>query len=474
METSAIILDLDGVITDTRRLHLLAWGEVFPGLTEADYLKHIDGKPRADGIRCYLASQDQHPNQAEINQIAAAKNKAFLNLLQHEGPVVFPDALEAITTWFKMELPMAVVSSSRNCRRVLDRAGLTHYFQTIVDGEVGAELGLPGKPAPDYFLEAARRLMLDPADCVVIEDAVAGIQSARAGGFGRVVGIGRGRGRHSRLLIEHGATEVISALNEFQLAAPEHGMETWSLIFDEWEPREEKFREALCTLGNGYFATRGAAEEARASEHHYPGTYLAGGYDCLSSDISGHQIHNEDLVNWPDWTLITFRHQGGEWLDLKSMHLLEYRQELNLKRGSLERRMRFRDRDDRETELCVRRFVSMANPHQAAIKWSLKPLNWEGPIEVRSLIDGAVENTGVERYRQLASKHLKVIELGEQDEIIWLSARTLQSELLMTISARTRLSCEASGAVLKQQTYRDEACIGTRSGSASGENYLTT
>jgi alpha,alpha-trehalase len=112
-------------------------------------------------------------------------------------------------------------------------------------------------------------------------------------------------------------------------------MQDWMLVYDHFDPAAERLREALCTLGNGYFATRGAAEEADADEIHYPGTYLAGGYNRLKSAIAGRVIEHEDLVNLPNWLYLTFRLEDGDWLDIREVEILSYRQTLHLKQGLL-------------------------------------------------------------------------------------------------------------------------------------------
>jgi len=227
--------------------------------------------------------------------------------------------------------------------------------------------------------------------------------------------------------------------------------EGWRLVYDGFEPPLEGLREALCTLGNGYFATRGAAEEAEADDVHYPGTYLAGGYNRLQTDIAGRAIENEDLVNLPNWLPLTFRPDDGDWLNLKRMEILEYRQSLDLGTGLLERRMRVRDPEGRETMLVSRRIVHMGLPHLAALEVSLTPQNWSGPMVVRSAIDGRVINAGVERYRQLNGKHLAQIETAAlRDDGMVLVAETIQSRIRIAEAARTRIFRDGVGAFAAQ------------------------
>ncbi|SMF27948.1 Trehalose and maltose hydrolase (possible phosphorylase) [Tistlia consotensis] len=214
----------------------------------------------------------------------------------------------------------------------------------------------------------------------------------------------------------------------------------WNLVYDGFEPSQERLREALCTLGNGYFATRGAAEGADADGIHYPGTYLAGGYNRLATEIAGRTVENEDLVNLPNWLPLAFRPEGGDWLDLPHMELLDFRQELDLRQGLLERRLLLRDAEGRETSLVSRRIVHMGLPHLAAIKVVLRPENWSGRLEVRSALDARVTNAGVERYRQLGSRHLTTLERSAfGDDGIFLVAETNQSRLRIAEAAVTRV-----------------------------------
>jgi trehalose/maltose hydrolase-like predicted phosphorylase len=186
--------------------------------------------------------------------------------------------------------------------------------------------------------------------------------------------------------------------------------------------------------------TRGAFEETHSSGTHYPGTYLAGGFNRLETEIAGHVIENEDLVNWPNWLPLTFRADGGDWFDLDSVELLDFSYRLDVYRGILERSVRFRDPQDREFSLVSRRIVSMATSHLAAIEWSLTAENWSGKLEIQSGLDGSVVNDNVERYSDLNSQHLNVIDSGfDGDDSLFLSARTSQSLIQMTQASRTRV-----------------------------------
>lgn len=214
----------------------------------------------------------------------------------------------------------------------------------------------------------------------------------------------------------------------------------WTLAYEGFEPSKEKLREALCTLGNGYFSTRGAAPESGADGIHYPATYLSGGYNRLKTEIAGRVVENEDLVNMPNWLLMKLRPEGGEWVTLLSVDILSYRQELDIKRGVLARTVRFMDKQGRETTVASQRLVHMGNMHIAAQIMTITPENWSGRIQIHSALDGTVINAGVERYKQLNSKHLEPLGTGTfAEDGIYLLVQTNQSNIRVAEAARTRV-----------------------------------
>lgn len=216
-------------------------------------------------------------------------------------------------------------------------------------------------------------------------------------------------------------------------------MSHWLFVYDGFEPKKEGLREALCTLGNGYFATRGAGAETKADDIHYPGTYLAGGYNRLTTKIAGKKIENEDLANLPNWLPLSFLIQDGEWFDLQDVEIFSYQQELDLKRGILLRRIRFKDKKGRITRMESQRFVHMGKPHFAALKMELVAENWSGRIQFRSALDGRVINAGVERYKDLNSKHLEPLATRAEGDSIHLKVQTSQSKIQIAQSAETLL-----------------------------------
>src|ERR1700754_281734 len=208
---TALLFDLDGVLTDTASVHFKAWKQMFEHhgypFEQHDYNDYVDGKPREDGIRDFLASRDIHPSEAEIRELGERKNALVLKLIQDEGVEAYSGSVAYLKAAQAAGLLRAVVSSSHNCEDVLRSADLTQFLEVRVDGHVTDALPLRGKPAPDTFLEAARRFHVRPDQCVVFEDALAGVEAGRAGKFGCVVG--GNRGDHRQALLEHGATIVV-------------------------------------------------------------------------------------------------------------------------------------------------------------------------------------------------------------------------------------------------------------------------
>ncbi len=736
-----LVFDLDGVVTRTARLHAAVWKEMFDQYLERraggsgyepfdikeDYPKYVDGKPRYNGVKSFLDARgidipygtpDDSPDMETVCGLGNRKNRLFLRMMKTRGVEVYESSVKLIEDLRSRGFRVAVASSSRNCAEVLESAGIAHLFDAKVDGIDIESLDLKGKPDADMFLEAARRLGVEPARCVVLEDAISGVQAGRAGAFGLVIGVDR-RGQEAALL-ESGADVVVKDLAEVEIeveiedlenalesfeeigervrgrraaafldydgtltpivSRPEdarlsgemreilarlaarctvalvsgrglddvrglvgiggiyyagsHGFEiagpdgfhmdneeagrflddldaaqawleeeladvpgalverkkftvavhyrnvadehleavekavaeahrrhrcfrrtegkkvyelqpdidwhkgravewlmdalnlvgpgyvplyvgdditdedafevlkaggitvvvgdgsrrthaqyrladtgevgsfisrltalleeesAWWLEYDYFDPDEEGLREALCTLGNGYFATRGAAPESRADGVHYPGTYLAGGYNRLKTEIAGRVVENEDLVNIPNWLCLGVRAEGGEWFHPDNVEILSYRQELHMMTGVLHRYARWRDSSGRETGMHSRRIVSMADMHKAALEVSITPLNWSGRLEIRSALDGTVINSGVKRYRNLDGRHLEPVETRRINEnTILLKVRTNQSRIEIAQAARTGVFRDGEPVQVERKLTREPAYI---------------
>ncbi len=215
-------------------------------------------------------------------------------------------------------------------------------------------------------------------------------------------------------------------------------MNPWKLTYEKFIPEEENLHEALCTLGNGYFGTRGSAPESGATKVHYPGTYIAGVYNELITPIADRKVANEDFVNCPNWLMFNYRIGSGPWFERLKVKVLSWRKELNMRRGVLMRRMRWQDADHRITLIEEERIVSMADPHYGALRFTITPENYSGTITFRSGLDGLVINAGVERYRQLNSKHLEACQSGEIDQDgVFLQVQTNQSKIQISQAQKT-------------------------------------
>ena len=238
-------------------------------------------------------------------------------------------------------------------------------------------------------------------------------------------------------------------------------MESWSLVFTDWDPNEELLRETLTTLGNGFFATRGAAEESTAVNDHYPGTYISGGYNRLTTLIAGRNVENEDLINWPNWLCISFRYPDEEWFDLKKVKIKSYNQNLNLREGILTREILFEDQKGRESLLATSRFVSMDNQHVGAISYSLTPINWNSSIEIKSWIDGSVKNKGVKRYSKLENSHLEIKSKKQlSDNCFRLSSMSSQSQIHVSQAVRNEIIVSDPKDLLSRNYWEDADCNG--------------
>jgi len=221
------VFDMDGVVTSTARVHERAWKTVFDRIlaergdkrpfSHEDYRAFVDGRIRTDGVRTFLASREFPPDQRLVERIAEEKNEIFLRLIEAEGATRLPGARELLEALRKAGLRVGLFTASRNAELVLRSAGLLEAFDARVDGHVAAAEGLAGKPAPDLPLACARRLGIGPDRAVLFEDAVAGVEAGRAGGFARIVGIGEGA--DARKLMEAGADETVPSLAGVTLAA---------------------------------------------------------------------------------------------------------------------------------------------------------------------------------------------------------------------------------------------------------------
>ncbi len=237
-------------------------------------------------------------------------------------------------------------------------------------------------------------------------------------------------------------------------------MDCWKIHYNKYNPEEEPKQEALCVLGNGYFATRGTAEEAHDDGIHYPGTYLAGGFNRMESEVAGKIIENEDFVNWPNWLVLNFKPKDGKWMNLDEFKILDYQKTLDLEKGILKRNVLFEDKEGRKTLIDSERIVHMSAKHHAGIRWHLTPKNWSGDIVVKTALDGTVINNNVVRYRDLNQDHLNPLDQGRiAEDGIFLNVETKQSKIRMSQAARTIVFNEKQPAAVNRETYQKDGYI---------------
>jgi beta-phosphoglucomutase family hydrolase len=463
----SVVFDLDGVITQTAKVHSHAWkkmfdnylktreteyNEPFKPFTQSEYLAYVDGKPRYDGVKSFLESRnieipfgtpDDRPEKETVCGLGNKKNAAFNEVLSTEGVEVYPSTVAFMKALKDAGVKVGVASSSKNCEVVLKAAGLEGLVETRVDGVVSAELGLNGKPAPDIFLTAARNLGANPHNSVVVEDAVSGVAAGRNGNFGLVLGIARED--NTAELRRNGADIVVADMEEIDMNDVEEWFQqnleedNWKLEYHDYDPKKERSREALLAIGNGYFGTRGAMEESVANNVNYPGTYVAGIYNRLVTKIQDRDVVNEDFVNCPQWSRVRFKVDDGLWVDINQVEILSILRRLDFKTGVLHREMTIKDEEGNISLIESERFGSMNQPHLAALRYKITPINYSGTISICTALDGAIQNEGVERYKDLSSKHLQPVDQGGERYLSWLKVRTNQSKIEICEAAKISL-----------------------------------
>lgn len=456
----AVLFDMDGVVTDTASIHADAWKQLFDEVLQdprvhvddpettfsrgVDYRRYVDGRTREDGVSAYLSargivldagSPGDPPTAWTIAGLAARKNELFLTKLRAQGLRVYPGTAALLQRLREAAVPIGLVTASRNAQQLLDAAGLSSSFDTVVDGQTAVARHLAGKPDPAMFIEAARRLGVAAARTAIVEDSVAGVRAGRKGDFGLVVGIDRG-GQRAQLRAA-GADLVLADVAELDLGVSRKL--PWQLVYDGFDPTHEGHREALTALGNGYLVTRGARPEHHDDGIHYPGTYLAGVYNRLTSIIHGRALEEEHLVNAPNWLPVDVRIGDGPWLSTGAVVTHLERRELDLRRGLVTRTAVLSGPSGERLELVQRSFTSMHDPHIAVLETTATARDWSGSVALRAGIDGGVRNTNVAAYVGSDATHLTPPTFRQVGEITVCDVRTLQSRVGIATAVRTRI-----------------------------------
>jgi trehalose/maltose hydrolase-like predicted phosphorylase/beta-phosphoglucomutase-like phosphatase (HAD superfamily) len=561
-EFAAHIYDLDGVVTSTEKLHFVGWKATFDNLitslqksnllhqgapsefNEKHYLDYVDGKPRYDGVRSFIAALEAG-DDCLANKFAAqlqdkltgnVVSSAFIQYITSRikentspfSPALTSDELDALAVqrandpaklaelfdqcamnfdhlemllkilarrplqlgiiivrkvgdikdaWINDKLKddsveieifqhtvdmireakekgvrVAIASSSKNAKKVLKKAQLFDLFDEhlIIDGIVREEMGLKGKPSPDIFVEAARRMGVPVHRAIVFEDAVSGVEAGRKGNFGLVVGLARAGNQQE--LKKNGADIVLTDIGD--MAYPLEEMNNWykkglkktcqRLTYigtpmekdPEADPEKLKARfraeQALQTVGNGFFCTRGAdyEEEQGPDSWGYAGTYFSTIRNTRKSVIEGQPVYNEDLVNCINWLPVTFKIDDSNWFQPHETELLRYEKDLSFRDGSFTRTLIFRNQNGKETEVVARHCVSMADKHLAAVEYRVTPINYSGVLNVKTGLHADHINDGVGRYARLDQQHLaRIAEGGELNGTSFVRVRTNPSQV---------------------------------------------
>jgi beta-phosphoglucomutase family hydrolase len=484
----AVLFDLDGVVTRTAQLHASAWAELFDELLRrraaqgrepfrafdpaADYLAHVDGKPRYEGVRSFLAARGialaegdpaDPPGTPTVHGLGARKDALFMDRLRRDGVEVFTTTVALIRALRARGVKTAVVTSSRNGRELLRAAGLEALFDARVDGLDAAALALAGKPAPDTFLKAAELLGVSPGRALVIEDAIAGVQAGRRGGFGLVVGVDRGGNREA--LAAHGADLVVADLGELDVAGLDtrvrdkrEAIVAWRVEQEGFDPAREHAMESLFTVGNGYLGVRGTLDTP------LPGSqgdlFVAGVYDRKQpgrpySELEflgggrGDYAYSE-LVSAP----FPFRLRltlDGEPLDLAGRHWREHRRVLDLRQGVLHAHDVYETEADRRTLVRTWRCTSLEDLHVLLQEITVCLDNHSGTLE----LDASLADP------DLAASHPHLVPLpaGADDAALDVHRFTTQaSGIEICLAARTTLADSGREAV----RWRVPAAIGER------------
>lgn len=484
----AIIFGVEGVLTNTVELNSVIWekvlNEFIQGQTvvrnkpfvlfsgERDYRRFLHGTLQIEGLREFLKTRhiklplgkiDALPSEPTIRGLGNRKNKLFREALKETPLRVIPEALAIIHTMKAAGIKVGVVSASRSGRDIIENLNLTAVFDTIVDGNSIPQEAFVGNPGLEVFLKAAHNLGVYPHDCVSIEAGVSGLDAAKEANYGLVIGLARYKNKYE--LMQLGADIIIgnlkevtiNRLNSWFLSDLEE--DNWKLVKYGYEPDCQKLYETFFTVGNGYMGCRGSLETESISDEHYPGNYLAGIYNTLTSRVHGKTVSNNDLVNCPNWTKIEFKIGHRPYLSPLRMEILSYVHTLNMHDGTMERVIVCQDRLGQITRIHITRLVSMDNPHCCAIRFEITPVNYSETITVRSTIDGNVINYGVLRYRQLNNKHLEAISEQATKAGVALHMRTNQSNYDIMMQAKTQVYDDIGIVETGREILKDDGVI---------------
>lgn len=457
----AVLFDLDGVLTPTADVHRHAWREMFTAYLadqgaapyrDSDYDRYLDGVQRYQGVEQLLASRglalpwgdpEDPPDADTVCGLGNRKNAVFSSILERDGVTPFPGAVALVRALKEAGSSVAVVSSSRNARMVLEAAGLSGLFPLVIGGLEAAELGLASKPAPDTFLHAAAELGVEPARSVVIEDALSGVQAGRAGGFGLTVGVG------GPALLEAGADLVVSDLQELADRIEASGMDRQRFPVDEWRLLEtappvggDGVAETLFTLGNGYLGLRGNRDWGGAAYEH--GTFINGFHETWPIEYPeaayGFATVGQTIVNVPDAKTIRLT-VNGETFDPATSRISGYERSLDFRSGELTTRFVWHTEQSGRLSFESRRLVSFVRRNVALFEYRLEPLDGSMDAQLETLLINREDGAGEHAARQAEAG----FDPRQTDE---LPGRVLQPQAQLNEPGRTGLAFRTVGSGL--------------------------
>ena len=403
----AVLFDLDGVLTPTAEVHRDAWAQLFNGFfaeagvtrpyTEDDYFALVDGRPRYEGVAAVLADRGielpwghdtDAPGSTSICALGNRKNTVFRAILHSTGIEPYPGSLDYLRQIQAAGLEVAVVSSSRNAEEVLEAAGLRDDFSVVIGGLQAAARNLAGKPAPDTFLAAASDLGWSPNECVVIEDAISGVQAAAAGGFGMVIGVGRDQPH--RDLRDAGADLVLDDLDELvnQQARDDWELDAWSYTREHPRPIDPGVEQTIFSLGNGFLGMRGDSLGIGESTE---GMFINGLHETWkirhAESAFGLAEAGQTMVAAPDARTVRV-YINDEALEIGRTEILKDELRLDFKDGTLISDTLWRTAQGHRVMVRTRSMVSFSERHLALFRITVRLLDAPAHVFVQSALIG--------------------------------------------------------------------------------------
>eukprot|EP01064_Diplonema_japonicum_P014947 TRINITY_DN2270_c0_g1_i1.p1 TRINITY_DN2270_c0_g1~~TRINITY_DN2270_c0_g1_i1.p1 ORF type:complete len:1579 (+),score=239.42 TRINITY_DN2270_c0_g1_i1:2-4738(+) len=507
----AVVVDLNTLIPHND-LHFTAneivFNEIFTSLSlpvfkQDEQPTPTDAQTLAQDIETTLlnrniqlpwGSESDTPGTSTILSICKRREQIITNLID-EGvtSLVYTPMVSFLKELQSHGVKLGVTSSCEHARYMLEESRLAYLFQTIIDPEVMLEYMHRLKPSPDCMLKACSDLGLGTAETIAIEATSEGIQAAREGNFGLVIGVTHASKtfENDSALRDLGAadfvTDDISAVTmqtilEWYVKGVQK--DSWKLAFNTFSPSLESTRETLTTVGNGYFSSRGCFEmysktrnEDNTSLVHYPGHYINGVYSRTSTNINGETVENSDLVNCPDWSMVRVAIGDEPFVSPLDNEILNYSHQLNLQSAVMERSLTFIDSKGRISRIESSRLVSMDLMHIAAINFTFTAVNYNDRITIRSGVNAGVKNELVQRYKGLQDHHIHLEAAGQPEPCgpfyVVTKVKTPETVICTSVRNIVRMTkgdasalVRSSGALLKEKiVFEDFTATVSQGGS---------